>query len=447
VPDTVRLPYVVPKLSSPTPHTDPVSISGSREASQKRGYRFTRMNTYLRRHPVLSQTEREVLDVLVEYAVEYADLDGGGKALLQRRVSPTLIADELLMSRGTIERALSNLETFGLVETKPDPKDRRRYRYWLCSGPWPKLGDYPEKMLAWKDQPRGRQMAREWRDLVLSGAAEANTLEVLVDFLMRHGVFMMTTVPVLRGFRDDGGDAEVYLDRPKSKKHDASDGDRPDEVYGASDGYLPEAEEEPSTSRKPENTLLHGEILDRPRARAVGTSKKEEGRLEQSALPPVAGAPQVAPSGGGSRLSEVVAGARAWTPQRDRNPVSVVLTAYRVAVNGQFGVELPPSRKKDRAEVKRSIDNFGVESVLDTIDWVFDNWAHYQRVFKLAHSYPPRFLFTGQGWMEHLTVQAQRKELPGPKKALNWNQHTNEQYQERDDHLQDDLFALLGDDT
>lgn len=124
--------------------------------------------------------------------------------------------------------------------------------------------------------------------------------------------------------------------------------------------------------------------------------------------------------------------------------MSACLSRYRERLREDFEHEIPTSRKKDRAEMKRSVVAWGKEDVLKTIDWVFDHWAFYRKAFKLkAHDYPPRFLFTGQGWMEHLIFHARKGELPGGGGGWSWDQHTEKQMKDRQDDAQDALEDLL----
>lgn len=424
-----------------------VSYSGRKEAEEREGYKYTQMNTYLRRHPVLSQTEREVLDVLVEHATDYSLLSQPVTVPVKRKANAAFIAEALFCSRSTVERALANLETFGLIATKPDPKDKRRVIYGLVPGPWPKLGDLPKKMLGWRDQPNATKLVKEWRELVLSGAADADPLATLETFLLDRGIFMVTSVPILEGITDSGGDmlpkpkkdrsqrAKERQERKLSRTNDDNHFSR------TSEGHLTGIDPSIELGDTTREWAPPRENEDSPRARAV-SNKREV----------VTGTPQRAAAGASGHLSggqdsqqaglgAIKREAEAWKPKRESNPVSAALSAYRERVLQDFDIPLPASRKKDRAEMGRSVRTWGLEAVKQTIDWVFDNWEHYRKALKLkGHLYPPRFLFTAQGWMEALVPQAQRADTGG---SFDWYKHTAKQDTERVDDLNDDLEDLL----
>ena len=427
-----------------------VSISGRKEAEEREGYRYTQMNTYLRRHPALSQTEREVLDVLVENATDYALLSQPVPVPVKRQVNPDFVAEALFCSRSTVERALANLEKFGIVTTKADPKDRRRTLYTLQPGPWPKLGDLPKRFLGWRDQPNAKRLVKEWRELVLSGAADDDPIGTLEAFLLDKGIFMVTSVPILEGISDTGGDmlprpkkdrAQRAQERQARKESRTTEGHRISLTNeGHSGGSDPVDARGESTEERPPTR----EISPQPRAHANVSNKNLVTGTPQRAAAGASGHPS---GGAGSQqavsLADIKRAAEAWQPKRETNPVSAALSHYRKLVTDQFGVDLPASRKKDRAEMGRSVRTWGLETVLRTMDYVFDHWPFFQRELRLkGHSFPPRFLFTAQGWMEALAPQATKGEAPGGG-GFDWYSFTARQDAERTDDLNAELEELL----
>jgi DNA-binding MarR family transcriptional regulator len=81
------------------------------------------------------------------------------------------ITERVMVDKATTTRAISKLETLGLVERRRDPSDRRKYIVSITKE-------------GWDLRPRIREILNRWTESVLKGF-ETDERERLMDYLER----------------------------------------------------------------------------------------------------------------------------------------------------------------------------------------------------------------------------------------------------------------------
>jgi len=150
----------------------------------------------------------------------------------------------------------------------------------------------------------------------------------------------------------------------------------------------------------------------------------------------------------------VLASASAKTYAPKTNPNSLALTRYRELMAERFpDAVVASSGKGDRAAIKRSIGNFGLEPTLQAMAWVFQHWSAYQAAIpKLQQNrFPLRTLFYDGDWMTMFVDHAKSETVPKPAHkgrkggsgVPNWHRVSEQEH--RDQTLDDAAMAQLKD--
>jgi DNA-binding MarR family transcriptional regulator len=353
---------------------------------------FSIFSAYLLTHPLLSTTEKVVLQYLVYRAESY-------EALAQCRTAASLagldeLAAYLHLDRKTVRSAVGRLEELGLIARD---RSRRQHVFLLLPGPWPHLGDRPERGFQWRD----------------------------VHF---HGDLSSFARSTMSG-REGGA---MFLNRPKkgqkkvSEEIDSEQGNSSlsTQHRGNFDPPISSVHEDVNTTHntpQTENTRFPSRargsynidstaccfaesgqpafgVLTRHGERPAGSPQDEPPQAEAEDLrgvyPTFSSKPAVV---------GVIQEHAHRTPSRDHNPVSRFKTRYRQRVEDDFDISVARFTAGQTKQVKQTIERYGAERTLAALNWIFDNWPALKRQdgkIYAADKYPPLRALTAANLMD-----------------------------------------------
>jgi len=419
---------------------------------------FVMFSTYLLLHPALKPVEKHILQYMIYQAESYADLQACKPVLC--KADQQQIIHETRNSRATTQRALKRAEGFGLVRRVGTHKQAL---YELQPGPWPLLGDAPEK-------------GRRWQDWALR---VADVVGSWVDRFFGQAV----TVEAVEEFAREESNVSSFVPQPKKKRSHAHHSDAEPQNEAHEDGHhcdaygnsIPSDEQGIPAPRK--NRVQDGDFAAQPRARAgargdsysisiVGTPRARPagslslaGADSQQAQPPRAAPGEIQPDGSAGSVSPASPGAyTVYTPKSEKLRQDVAAASrprekkvhwrsefkhtYRSRLRDEYDVEFSRWTPKMERQISQIHRDFDGDFLVRAANWLFDNWRLLKRTetgLYDSDAYPPFRVLVSYSMVKKYEPYITGKETlkPARRKGVgdmddkrNWFAHTQKQLED-----------------
>jgi hypothetical protein len=341
---------------------------------------FVMLSSYLLTHPALSPQDLRVLQYLIYRAESYEAL--ANCRVIASSASAEELTRELHLDDKTSRKSLQRLEAYGLIGRD---RSSKRHTFLLLPGPWPLLGDRPQR-------------GQRWQDFFIFG----DLAKQVTAYLAERGGAMGEFLKVKKGSQ------KIDSEQGKNSREDTG-------TFENQGNFYPPISSVNTDVHKLHNTSSTQNTRTASRVRAVSNKEirdidsPESGRTPCGAAPrhdvdpgelpqavppdttgqdrgqrqdPRAGA--VVGNGGtfSSKLptqpasaAKVIEEHAGRTPVRPQNPVSFFRSRYRQRVETDYDILLARFTAKQTRQVSQAVNRYGAERTLAALEWVFDNWT------------------------------------------------------------------------
>ena len=403
---------------------------------------FATLSGYLLCHPLLTPNDKLILQYLIYRAESYQEL--AACRTVASRASRDDVARDLNLGLSTVKRVLPRLEAFGLIE-----RDRtsRTHAFLLLPGPWPRLGDRPERGM-------------RWREFYLMGGLQ-RTMQAFLhserglgmsEFLGKRRKAKRTSEDPDMGQNEpydenNGGSHHgsdwtisqcnmVQNEPPKSSMHRGME-----ETHTASSTQ----ENDASLARARGLSIYKGSVSEIQRTSSEAV--EPAGSTRETFGTPPAGPPGEEPGDGQGQdqgqnqghnpgpsvgvtvvshrnpeLEKVEKEVKSRTPRKASLPVSRFCTVYRRRADEEYDWIIGPFDPKQRAQVTQAMKRYGGDRIMALLEWGFDHWEEIKRGNDLFRKYdqPPLALFTSYALIDTYLPYAQGR--PFTTTAASWDE-------------------------